>query len=602
MGAAESAIAAEAAAVAQAAAAAEAVAAANMAITADVFAAKMVFAAEAAIVAAASGGLVVAGGVTLTGIAAWGLYHMLRSRRLRPNEVMKAIELRIRIREGRTHLKAGEEEHAWQRAGEQSESQGGAQRSTARKQEAVCKRRADAKSKEERDRGDRDRARTGRERDHIDRERNTADGEGQQAGQERRGAYRALRDKRIADGNVIAELEGQNRKSQVSIEPVRLPTREEFEETRRKLGYQEHLIHFAIAGCSGSGKSTLINALRGLRARDSGAARVDTNETTMAIARYPDPDPDTPIAWYDIPGAGTLNIPGEDYFVAQGLFAFDAIIVLYDDRFTEVDVAILENAALFTIPTYIVRSKSKFHIDNTARDDPDESDEEEGDLSAFAKARNKYIEKSRRNVEENLQKAGLTNQRIYLIDAAECLVHLVKVYRQTFKENDGRSAQKERKKARKAAEPIDELVLIHDLLIKTVERRRAEPGWPEPCWQWSKQEGRDLVAGDDAKDIISIMIDCGTSILDSNLEQLSKVVERAEDSSKASSAMSMRIPGYYEARATAFNVATAQEEPRIDAELAGDASHQQGTPPSAPLLGVASETNPSDQWEVLDGM
>lgn len=66
--------------------------------------------------------------------------------------------------------------------------------------------------------------------------------------------------------------------------------------------------------------------------------------------------------------------------------------------------------------------------------------------------------------------------------------------------------------------------------------------------------------------------------------------------------MSMSIPGYYEARATALNAATTQEEPQIDAELAVDASYQQGTPPSAPLLGVANETNPSDQWEVLDGM
>ncbi|THU75355.1 P-loop containing nucleoside triphosphate hydrolase protein, partial [Dendrothele bispora CBS 962.96] len=122
--------------------------------------------------------------------------------------------------------------------------------------------------------------------------------------------------------------------------------------------------HFAIAGLSGSGKSSLVNAFRGVLNQTAKAAATGITETTMVVGRYPDPNPDKPCIWYDVPGAGTLTIKDWDYFNKQGLYIFDAIIVLFDNRFTATDIAILRNCERWKIPTFIVRSKSDQQIEN----------------------------------------------------------------------------------------------------------------------------------------------------------------------------------------------------------------------------------------------
>jgi len=56
-------------------------------------------------------------------------------------------------------------------------------------------------------------------------------------------------------------------------------------------------------------------------------------ETTTEITRYPDPRPGMPyelFVWYDIPGAGTADVPSIQYFNEQGLFIFDFIVLVYD--------------------------------------------------------------------------------------------------------------------------------------------------------------------------------------------------------------------------------------------------------------------------------
>jgi len=117
------------------------------------------------------------------------------------------------------------------------------------------------------------------------------------------------------------------------IQPIVLPTMEEFEAAKVRVQYNENLLHFAVSGPSGSGKSSLINAFRGLRKKDRGAAQVGVVETTTAVARYPDPRTEPPyprFVWYDVPGAGTAKIPAWQYFNQQGLFIFDFIILVYD--------------------------------------------------------------------------------------------------------------------------------------------------------------------------------------------------------------------------------------------------------------------------------
>ena len=119
----------------------------------------------------------------------------------------------------------------------------------------------------------------------------------------------------------------------IGIQPEVWPTEEEFNLAQARIEYNPEKLHVAICGGSGAGKSSLINAFRGLANHDARAAPTGAVETTMTITRYPDARSESPhshFVWFDAPGAGTLNIPGWQYFNKQGLFIFDVIVLVYD--------------------------------------------------------------------------------------------------------------------------------------------------------------------------------------------------------------------------------------------------------------------------------
>lgn len=201
------------------------------------------------------------------------------------------------------------------------------------------------------------------------------------------------------------------------IQPVVIPTLDEITAAKTKVQYEQGRFHFAVAGVAGSGKSSLINAIRGLESRHEDAAKTGVVETTVTIGRYPDPNSDFPFVWYDVPGAGTLHQPDWLYFNAQGLFVFDCVVVLFDNRFTQTDIAILTNCRRFQIPTYIVRSKADIHIRNIMYENGYDSDFDEmpGRESQYSTARQKFIADTRENVKRNLKEAELPDQRVYMI-------------------------------------------------------------------------------------------------------------------------------------------------------------------------------------------
>ncbi|KAK7013057.1 p-loop containing nucleoside triphosphate hydrolase protein [Favolaschia claudopus] len=246
-----------------------------------------------------------------------------------------------------------------------------------------------------------------------------------------------------------ADLERQLREG---IQPVVMPTAAELEDAKRRIGYQEGLYHFAVAGVAGSGKSSLINALRGMRNGQAGAAATGITETTLQVARLPDPNPRHPFVWYDIPGAGTLKVEDWLYFHKQGLYVFDALVVLVDNRFTKTDIAILRNARLFKIPCYIVRSKA----------DGYESDDEEYDVEDREKleeqARDFFVKETRQNVQRNLRDAVLPLQRVYIVSNSKMLSAI-----------KGNAPLANSKKAKKF---VDEYDFLLDVL-RDADRRRG---------------------------------------------------------------------------------------------------------------------------------
>jgi chemotaxis protein histidine kinase CheA len=250
-----------------------------------------------------------------------------------------------------------------------------------------------------------------------------------------------------------AAREEAERKLAEGIQPLVTPTREEVRTTKLLAQYREDLFHIAVAGAAGGGKSSLINAFRGLHNKEIGSAATGVSETTMAITRYPDPNAEYPYVWYDVPGAGTLKIPEWQYFNAQGLYIYDCIIVLFDNRFTMTDIVILTNCRRFKIPTYIVRSKADQHIRNIMKDRGYDSDDDEGEVQKkryYHAARQELIEQTRQSVKDNLENANIPDQKVYIV-SHETMLGVVK--------------------AKRPKKVIDEIELLNDLIWAAQTRR-----------------------------------------------------------------------------------------------------------------------------------
>ncbi|KAG1839997.1 hypothetical protein DFJ58DRAFT_811366, partial [Suillus subalutaceus] len=132
------------------------------------------------------------------------------------------------------------------------------------------------------------------------------------------------------------------------------------------------------------------------------------------------------IIWYDVPGAGTPDVPDWHYFNALGLYIFDCIIVLIDNRVLESDLAIIRTCQQFiNIEVFIVRSKSDQHINNMACDrlppgfDPCDSDIDDKTRCQFlqikSEERMRFIDETRQNVQMNLENKNLFPQKVYII-------------------------------------------------------------------------------------------------------------------------------------------------------------------------------------------
>ena len=152
-------------------------------------------------------------------------------------------------------------------------------------------------------------------------------------------ARKAAEEARKREERVEKDLQQATFYLENGIQPEVWPTEEEFQLAKDRNQYDPEKLHFAVCGSSGSGKSSLINAFRGLSNNSDQAAPAGVVETTKVITRYPEPRKELPynrFIWFDCPGAGTLEIPGWQYFNQQGLFIFDIIILVYDSVITSI--------------------------------------------------------------------------------------------------------------------------------------------------------------------------------------------------------------------------------------------------------------------------
>ncbi|KAG2032636.1 interferon-inducible GTPase-domain-containing protein [Suillus americanus] len=213
-------------------------------------------------------------------------------------------------------------------------------------------------------------------------------------------------------------------KREEGVRPGCRPSEADIVRMKTKHHYSPGFLHLAVVGSSGVGKSSFINAVRGLFNNDPIAAPTGIVETTNAVTRYTDPRPNSQIFWYDVPGAGTQNVPDWQYFNNLGLYIFDCIIVLIDNRFSDSDLAILRACEQFTnIEVFIVRSKSDQHINNMASDKMPRGfnrwNADDEIHSRFQQIRfetqRKFIDETYQNLRTNLESNNIFHKKVYIV-------------------------------------------------------------------------------------------------------------------------------------------------------------------------------------------
>ncbi|XP_053397897.1 interferon-inducible GTPase 1-like [Mercenaria mercenaria] len=161
--------------------------------------------------------------------------------------------------------------------------------------------------------------------------------------------------------------------------------------------------NIAVVGNSGTGKSSFINSIRGLKAKDPGAAEVGVNETTVTCVPYKHPLNNSFIVW-DIPGVGTPKFPKHTYLQKVGYDKYDFFIIMSRSRFTENDLWLALEVQKLNKKFFFVRSNIDKDVENDREDDPDNHNEE------------KVLQTIRQKTEDELKSNGVKTPEIFLIN------------------------------------------------------------------------------------------------------------------------------------------------------------------------------------------
>ncbi|XP_047467647.1 interferon-inducible GTPase 5-like [Mugil cephalus] len=164
-------------------------------------------------------------------------------------------------------------------------------------------------------------------------------------------------------------------------------------------------LNIAITGEAGSGKSTFVNAFRGIKNKDEGAAPTGCEETTTEVTPYPHPNYPNVTLW-DLPGVGTTRFPADKYLKHVGFERFDFFIIISDTRFRENDVKLAQEIQRMGKRFYFVRSK----IDNDLRAEK----ESQRDFSEES-----TLTKIRENCVKSLITQGIEAPQVFLVYSFE---------------------------------------------------------------------------------------------------------------------------------------------------------------------------------------
>ncbi|XP_056455747.1 uncharacterized protein LOC130389817 [Gadus chalcogrammus] len=177
-------------------------------------------------------------------------------------------------------------------------------------------------------------------------------------------------------------------------------------------------VNIAITGRSGTGKSTVVNAFRGIKNTDEGAAPTGVVETTMKPEPYPHPRHPNFTLW-DLPGIGTTKFPADQYLKYVEFEKFDIFILVSADRFTEADAKLAQEIKTMGKNLYFVRSKIDQNL-KAAQKSQREYDEK------------KTLQKIRENCIEGLEKQNVASPQVFLVSSFHLHLHDFRTLQETM--------------------------------------------------------------------------------------------------------------------------------------------------------------------------
>lgn len=164
---------------------------------------------------------------------------------------------------------------------------------------------------------------------------------------------------------------------------------------------ENETLNIAVTGCTGSGKSAFINALRGLRRNDEGAAPVDVVEKTMEAKAYKHPNLPGVNLW-DLPGTGSPAFQAKDYLKKVDFNRYDFFVIMAAKRFTENDANLAVEIEKMGKQFYFIRNQ----IDNDIRS---------YELEGIEYNREEVLQTIRNDCIAKLKQIGIKKPRVFLL-------------------------------------------------------------------------------------------------------------------------------------------------------------------------------------------
>ncbi|XP_076155026.1 T-cell-specific guanine nucleotide triphosphate-binding protein 2-like [Alosa pseudoharengus] len=145
-------------------------------------------------------------------------------------------------------------------------------------------------------------------------------------------------------------------------------------------------VNIAVTGETGAGKSSLVNAIRGLKDTDDGAAPTGVTQTTTKPTSYPHPTMPNVTIW-DLPGTGGPGFKPKTYMKAVKFQTYDFFIIVSETRFMDNDIVLAKEIKKKKKKFYFVRTK----IDRDVQEEAQKGVKEKETLQTIRKVCEKNI-------------------------------------------------------------------------------------------------------------------------------------------------------------------------------------------------------------------